>query len=207
MSFQGRKIISSIAPASCNLYLKLETSPGWQLTLIQWVQGQKWPVTITAALPTTTPLHLSSSVNSHPGEVSNIKRLLVGRCKGIHRYCRKARQASKSGTFGSIWRGNDEAFFELILHKGRPGGILLSLELKKNCSGLEFRQIDLSYEGSYSGYAIEPKIYWNNKSNTKNTVEYIKGKSFFIHFLEQSLDLKFFYLHRSQYFISHQGCR
>ena len=178
-------------PVSCNLYLKLETFPGWQLTLIQWVQGQKWPVTITAALPTTTPCTLHKSVNCHPGDVSNIKRKLVGRCKGIHRHWMKARQASKSSTNGSFWRANDEAFFEPILQRGRGGILLARLELKKNCSGLEFRQISLSYEGSYSGYVIEPKNLLKQQTKHQNTVEYIKGKSFSFISLNKSLKLKF----------------
>ena len=47
-------------------------------------------------------------------------------------------------------------FFEPTLQRGRRG-ILLRLELKKNCSGFEFQQINLCYEGSYSGYVTEPK--------------------------------------------------
>ena len=62
---------------------------------------------------------------------------------------------------------------------------------KVDYSGLEFRQINLSYEESYSGYVIEPKNLLKQQTKHQNTVEYIKGKSFSFISLNKSLNLKF----------------
>jgi len=61
----------------------------------------------------------------------------MGRRKGGHRLERKTRWAPKYGTNGSIWKGKNEALFELIAQRER-GGFLLGLELKK------LRRIQLS---------------------------------------------------------------
>ena len=57
-----------------------------------------------------------------------------------------------------------------------------------------------SYEGGYSGSAIEPK----NPVKHQNKVESIAGRSFLFFFLNKSLDLTFlFSIRRPQYCISH----
>ena len=76
------------------------------------------------------------SVNCHPGEVSNFKCKLVGRCKGVWTL---ALEESQMGTTGLIWRANDEAFYELISHRGR-GGSFPGLELKKIAQDLNISE-------------------------------------------------------------------
>ena len=99
---------------------ELHYRPGGQLTLRRWAQGQKWPVTVSAASPTTAPLHQSCKCQLSPWWSFQyyFKWKLVGRCKGIWKL---ALEESQMGTTGSIWRANDEAFYELISQRGRGG--------------------------------------------------------------------------------------
>ena len=46
------------------------------------------------------------------------------------------------------------------------------------------------YEGSYSGYAIQPKIHWNNEQITKHSGIDQKQVFFFVS-LSKSVDLTF----------------
>ena len=109
------------------------------------------------------------SVNCHPSKVSSFKCKLGGRRKGVHRHWGKATRASKSGTNGSIEGRNNEA----ISQRGR-GGFLLGQGLEKiqlirisakkpyfccDWSGQDparSQWLATIYEGSYSGYAIQP---------------------------------------------------
>ena len=81
-------------------------------------------------LPTPPPHPCThhASVNCHPDKVFNyFKYKLVGRHKGIWKL---ALEESQLGTTGSIWRANDEAFYELISQRGR-GGSFRGLEMIK----------------------------------------------------------------------------
>ena len=87
-----------------------------------------------------------------------------------------------SGYFGG------KVYGHLHLVKQRQ---LKSQKRKVDYSGLEFRQINLSYEESYSGHVIEPKNLLKQQTKHQNTVEYIKGKSFSFISLNKSINLKF----------------
>ena len=128
--------------------------------------------------PPPHPYTHHASVNCHPGEVFNyFKYKLVGRHKDIWKL---ALEESQMGTTGSIWRANDEAFYELISQRGRGGSfpglemikiaadsniekVAFLLQLVQDPARLQWPSLTSSYERSYSTYAIQPKIHWNNE--------------------------------------------
>ena len=128
--------------------------------------------------PPPHPYTHHASVNCHPGEVFNyFKYKLVGRHKDIWKL---ALEESQMGTTGSIWRANDETFYEQISQRGRGGSfpglemikiaadsniekVAFLLQLVQDPARLQWPSLTSSYERSYSTYAIQPKIHWNNE--------------------------------------------
>ena len=134
---------------------------------------------------------------SSGSEVSNFKCKLVGKRNSGHTYWTKARLASRSGTNGSIWWENYEAFFETISQRGK--GFPLGLELKN------LQRIWISAKKRHSccdwsrtlPHAARSKwpaftSFYEESNRHQNTVEYIAGKSFLFISLNENLDSTLF---------------
>ena len=152
-------------------------------------------------------------------EVSNFKCKLVGKRNSGHRYWTKARLASRSGTNGSIWWENYEAFFETISQRGK-GGFPLGLELKnlqriwisakKRHSCCDWSRtlphvaspqtsfgVRLYVCGEAMPHAARSKwpaftSFYEESNRHQNIVEYIAGKSFVFISLKENLDSALF---------------
>ena len=114
----------------------------WSAWFSLGCKGGNDPLTRLLHCEAVYPCTCGVSVNCHPGEAFATVVSGTGRKPDV--------PWTESGTNGSIWWRNYEAFFEPISLRGRRSFPLV-LELKINCSGFEFRRKQRNFVATVPG--------------------------------------------------------